>query len=69
MIFDLSSFALKSVMPRIFGNGENEIRPVSGTLVVTILSNERQITNIYIDRGRMIVRSLYGASRVFDITN
>jgi len=69
MIFDLSSFALKSVMPRILWNDGNEIRPVSGTLAATILSNERRITNIYIDQGRMIVRSLYGVSRVFDIAN
>lgn len=69
MIFDLSNFALNRVMPRIFWNDENETRPASGTLAATIRSNERRITNIYIDRGRMIVRTLYGTSRVFDIAN
>jgi hypothetical protein len=69
LIFDLANFALKSVMPRIFWNDGNESRPASGTLAATILSNERAITNIYIDQGKMIVRTLYGTSRAFDIPN
>lgn len=69
MIFDLSNFVLKEVIPRIFWNDENETRPASGTHAATIMSNERRITNIYIDRGRMIVRTLYGTSYVFDVPN
>jgi hypothetical protein len=69
MIFDLSNFVLKKIMPRIFWNDENETRPANGTHAATIMSNERRITNIYIDRGRMIVRTLYGTSHVFNVAN
>lgn len=62
MVFDLSDLTLKCLMPRIFwtGGGLRPVEPAAGE------SDKMKITKIYLDRNRMIVRTLYGASLVFD---
>jgi hypothetical protein len=75
MIFDLSDLTLKCLMPKIFWTGSDGLQPVklaeakgasSGAPAERRSSNEMKITKIYLDRNRMIVRTLYGASLVFD---
>lgn len=59
MVFDLSDLTLKCLMPRIFLTGSDGV-PAGGE------SDKIKITKIYLDRNRMIVRTLYGVSLVFD---
>jgi len=75
MIFDLADMTLKCLMPRIFWTGSDGLqlveptekrRPDSGAPAGRRSSNEMKITKIYLDRNRMIVRTLYGMSLVFD---
>lgn len=63
MIFDLSDLTLKSLMPRIFWTGSDGLRSVwpAGNE-----NDKMKITKIYLDRNRMIVRTLYGVSLVFN---
>jgi len=61
MVFDLSDMTLKSLMPRIFWTGSDGLHSVAAAE-----SNKMKITKIYLDRDRMIVRTLYGATLVFD---
>ncbi len=74
MVFDLSDLTLKCLMPRIFWTGGG-LRPVELTEqrlpgrgapraapAERRSSNEMKITKIYLDRNRMIVRTLYGVS-------
>ena len=80
MTFNLANLALTKVMPRVFQSEESvfnadsaQHQPTSGAPAAAPAyrhsSNEIRITNIYLDQGRMIVRTLYGTSRVFDIAN
>jgi hypothetical protein len=73
VVFDLENLTLRCLMPRIFWSGGVELQPVERTEEIRTSSgarakkrDEMQITNIYLDHNRMIVRSLYGASLVFD---
>jgi len=63
MVFDLSDLTLKCLMPRIFWTGSDGLRSIESAGGE---SDKMKITKIYLDRNKMIVRTLYGASLVFD---
>jgi len=63
LVFDLSDLTLKSLMPRIFWTGSDGLRSVEPARGE---NDKMKITNIYLDRNKMIVRTLYGVSLVFD---
>jgi uncharacterized protein len=63
MVFDLSDLSLKCLIPRIFWTSSDGLRPVEPAGGE---SEKMKITKIYLDRNKMIVRTLYGVSLVFD---
>lgn len=60
LIFNLANFTLTKVIPSIFQ---------AAAPAAKYFNNDAKINNIYLDQGRMIVRTLNGTSSVFDISN